>query len=71
VIEGVRYEVEPAAANSPVSALSRARCAGCGGRIHIPFRCVTVENRAVGRAGFAGCVRCPSPVVGALVAWGG
>jgi hypothetical protein len=26
-----------------------------------PFRRVTVQNRAVGRAGFAGCVRCPSP----------
>jgi hypothetical protein len=31
----------------------------------------TVQSRAVGRAGFAGCVRCPSPVVVALVAWGG
>ncbi|GAA0451560.1 hypothetical protein Aca07nite_56140 [Actinoplanes capillaceus] len=30
LIEGVRYEVEPAVADSPTSALFRAWCAGCG-----------------------------------------
>jgi hypothetical protein len=31
-----------------------------GAEYMYPFRRVTVQNRAVGRAGFAGCVRCPS-----------
>ena len=39
VIEAVRYEVEPAMADSPVSALSRAWCAPAAGahRIHVPL----------------------------------
>jgi len=73
VIEAVRYEVEPAVAGSPVSALSRAwyPAPAVGAGYTYPFRRVTAQDRAVGRAGFAGCVRCPSPVVVALVAWGG
>jgi len=40
VIEGVRYEVEPAEADTPTSALFRARCAGCGAEYTYPFRMV-------------------------------
>ncbi|PPT11637.1 hypothetical protein CYQ11_00840 [Streptomyces cinnamoneus] len=71
MIEGVRYEVEPSVADSPVSALSRAGALAAGAECMHPFRRVTVQNRAVGRAGSTGCVRHPSPVVVALVAWGG
>jgi hypothetical protein len=38
VIDGVRYEVEPAEATTPTSALFRAWCADCGGEFVEPFR---------------------------------
>ncbi len=69
VIGGSRHEVEPAVADRPVSTLSRTWCAACGDRILSPFRGVVVQNCAVGRVGFAGCVSHPSPVVVALTAW--
>ncbi|BCY11125.1 hypothetical protein [Actinoplanes sp. L3-i22] len=46
VIEGVRYEVEPAAADTPTSALFRAWCAGCGAEYTYPFRTVAAQTRA-------------------------
>jgi len=42
----VRYEVEPAAADSPTSALFRAWCAGCGAEYTYPFRLVTIQSQA-------------------------
>jgi hypothetical protein len=38
VMEGTRYEVEPAEAETPTSALFRAWCAGCGVEDAYPFR---------------------------------
>ena len=46
VIEGVQYEVEPAVADSPTSALFRAWCAGCGTEYTYPFRLSTAHSRA-------------------------
>jgi hypothetical protein len=43
VIEGVRYEVEPAVADSPTSALFRA---WCGAEYTYPFRLVTAQSQA-------------------------
>ncbi|MFY1686182.1 hypothetical protein ACN265_32180 [Micromonospora sp. WMMD730] len=38
VIEGVRYRVEPATANTATSLLFRAWCASCGAEYGHPFR---------------------------------
>lgn len=46
VIEGVRYEVEPAEADTPTSVLFRAWCAGCGAEYTYPFRVSTTTRRA-------------------------
>jgi hypothetical protein len=46
VIEGVRYEVEPAEADSPTSALFRAWCAGCGAEYTYPFRTIAAQTLA-------------------------
>ncbi|MBW6435839.1 DUF4158 domain-containing protein [Actinoplanes hulinensis] len=43
---GVRYEVEPAEADTPTSALFRAWCAGCGAEYTYPFRTVAAQTRA-------------------------
>jgi hypothetical protein len=46
MIEGLRYEVEPVATDSPTSALFRGWCAGCGAEYTYPFRLVAVQSRA-------------------------
>jgi hypothetical protein len=45
VIDGGRYEVQPAAAVTPTSALFRARCAGCGAEYPHPFRLSATQTR--------------------------
>ncbi|GAA2253811.1 hypothetical protein GCM10010430_41950 [Kitasatospora cystarginea] len=65
-------EVRPGrAAETPTVRSARRPAPGAlalGSEYVYPFRRVTVQNRAVGRAGFADCVRHPSPVIVALVA---
>jgi hypothetical protein len=46
VIEGVRYDVWPDAADTPTSVLFRAWCAGCGAEYMFPFRLGTAQGRA-------------------------
>ncbi|MFD9637487.1 TetR/AcrR family transcriptional regulator C-terminal domain-containing protein [Streptomyces violascens] len=66
----------PPKSNRPWSSVRSASCPAPGAlavgtEYTYPFRRVTVPNRAVGRVGFVGCVRCPSPVVVAVVTWRG
>lgn len=46
VIEDVRYEVEPAAADTATSLLFRAWCGGCGTEFTFPFRLGARDLRA-------------------------
>ena len=45
VVDGARYEVEPAVALTPTSALFRAWCAGCGAECPHPFRLGSAQTR--------------------------
>lgn len=40
VVEGVQYAVKPTVADTGISALFRAWCAGCGAEYPHPFRVV-------------------------------
>ncbi|PWU52728.1 hypothetical protein DLJ47_17905 [Micromonospora sp. S4605] len=45
-IEGIRYEVKPAPADTPTSLLFRAWCAGCGAEFTYPFRVDPAHDQA-------------------------